>query len=171
MKKILYFTALLMTVFGLSVRADESSTLSKNTKTADTSEDYAGKLGAGVIVGEPTGGSVKYWFNDTLAIDGAVGWSSHDNTDLYLHSDVLWHNFDLIPVSQGRLPVYFGAGGLVRFRDDNKDNQVGVRVPVGLSYMFDNAPLDVFAELGPALDVAPHVRGEITGGIGIRYWF
>ena len=80
-----------------------------------------------------------------------------------MHSDVLWHNFDLIPVSRGRMPVYFGVGGLVRFRDNNEDNQVGIRFPVGVSYMFDNAPVDVFVEIGPAIDVAPDVEGEVTG--------
>jgi hypothetical protein len=90
---------------------------------------------------------------------------------LYLHGDVLWHDFDLIPVSQGRLPLYFGVGGLVRVRDDNYNNQIGVRAPVGLSYMFDNLPVDVFVEVAPAIDLTPAVRGEVTGGIGIRYWF
>ena len=94
---------------------------------AAIADNYAGRLGAGIIVGEPTGASLKYWVNDKVAVDGALGWSLHDNSDFYLQSDILWHNFDLIPVSQGRLPIYFGVGGLVRFRDDNKDNQVGVR--------------------------------------------
>jgi len=170
MKK--YFIAAVLTALcGMSARADESSALTKSTSSTGSADNYAGTLGAGLIVGEPTGGSIKYWFNDTLAIDGAVGWSSHNHTDLYVHSDVLWHNFDVFPVSKGRLPLYFGVGGLLRFRDDNKDNQVGVRVPVGVSYMFDNLPLDVFAEIGPAIDVAPDVKGEITGGVGIRYWF
>jgi hypothetical protein len=128
-------------------------------------------LGAGIIVGEPTGASLKYWLNDMMAVDGALGWSFRDDSDFYLQSDVLWHNFNLIPVSSGRAPVYFGVGGLVRFRDDNHDDQVGIRVPVVVSYMFDNAPVDVFVEIGPALDVAPDVQGEITGGVGIRYWF
>jgi hypothetical protein len=166
MKKFFYMMSL-ATVCGLSVRADEAATMNK-TAAAD---DYAGRLGAGIIVGEPTGASLKYWMNDRVAVDGAFGWSFHDDSDFYLHSDILWHNFDLIPVSQGRLPVYFGVGGLVRFRDDNNDNQVGIRVPIGLSYMFANAPVDIFAEVGPAIDVAPDVRGEVTGGIGIRYWF
>lgn len=162
---------LLVMMCGLSVRADEMLGKNANSTRVGLSDNYAGRLGAGIIIGEPIGGSLKYWFNDTLAIDGAIGWSSHDDTDLYVHSDVLWHKFDLFPVSRGRLPLYFGVGGLIRFRDNNEDNQVGVRVPVGLSYMFDNAPMDIFVEIAPALDVAPNVQGEITGGIGIRYWF
>ena len=133
--------------------------------------DLAGKFGVGLIAGEPMGVSMKYWVNNRLALDGAVGWSSRDDSDVYLHGDVLWHNFHLIPVSQGRLPVYFGIGGLVRFRDNHRANEAGIRFPVGLSYMFDNAPVDVFAEVGPAIDFAPDVRGDITGGVGVRYWF
>lgn len=157
----------LATMGGLAVHADESTAMNK----AAIADNYAGRLGAGIIFGDPTGASLKYFFNEKVAVDGAFGWSFHDDTDFYMHSDVLWHNFDLIPVSRGRLPVYFGVGGLMRFRDDNKDNQVGVRVPVGLSYMFDNAPVDIFVEVAPTLDVAPNTHGEVTGGIGIRYWF
>lgn len=174
MKKTAYATVIVSVaaaLSGLKVRADESTAMTTGSTPTVSTTSSAGKLGVGLIVGEPTGISAKYWLNDTLALDGAVGWSSHDHTDLYLHSDVLWHNFDLLPVSRGSLPVYFGVGGLVRFRDDNRDNDVGVRVPVGVSYLFDTAPIDVFAEIAPAVDVAPSVRGEITGGVGIHYWF
>lgn len=171
MKKILIVTAL-VTLFGLCARADETMVMATNAApTAYSTSDYNEKLGAGIIIGEPTGASLKYWLNNMMALDGAVGWSYRRHSDLYLHSDVLWHDFDLIPVAQGKLPLYFGVGGLVRFRDDNRDNQVGIRAPVGLSYMFDNIPVDVFIEVAPTIDVAPDVRGEVTGGVGVRYWF
>jgi hypothetical protein len=32
-------------------------------------------------------------------------------------------------------------------------------------------PVDIFAEIGPALDVSPDVRGDFTGGGGVRFWF
>lgn len=152
-------------------RADDTGNLVTNSSRTVSAEPYAGRFGAGVIIGEPTGGSLKYWLNDTLAVDGAFGASLHDHSDFYLHSDLLWHNFNLLKVPRGQLPVYFGAGALGRFRDDGFDNQVGIRVPVGMSYLFDNAPLDVFVEIAPALDIAPDVRGEVEGGIGVRYWF
>jgi hypothetical protein len=131
----------------------------------------AGHFGVGIILGEPIGPSLKYFIDDTLAIDGALGWSTHDHTDFYLHSDVLWHNFDLVPVSQGKAPVYIGGGLLLRFRNSGQEDQFGLRVPVGVSYIFDTAPVDIFAEIGPALDLTPAVRGEVTGGVGIRFWF
>ena len=169
--KTIIFTTALLAWSGLCVRAGESLAVNTNSMPVNALTDYAGKFGIGAMVGEPTGASLKYWLNDTVAIDGAVGWSFHEDSNLYLHSEVLWHNFDLLPVSHGRLPVYFGVGALARFRDQNHDNEVGIRVPVGLCYLFENAPVDVFVEVAPAIDVAPGVRGEITGGVGVRYWF
>lgn len=78
--------------------------------------NYAGHMGAGIILGEPIGGSVKYWLNNSMAIDGALGWSSGDHSEVYLHSDFLYHEFHLFPVSSGRLPLYLGGGVLARFR-------------------------------------------------------
>jgi hypothetical protein len=172
MKKTL-ITVAVATLFAFGTKAADSTVLVTNPPPPTMSGD-AHRFGVGIILGEPTGASLKYWLNDTLAIDGAIGASFNDDDDndseFYLHSDVLWHNFDLLKVPKGQLPVYFGVGALVRFRDD-EDNQVGVRIPVGLSYMFDNVPIDIFAEIAPAIDMAPDVRGEITGGIGIRFWF
>ena len=169
-----YIAAILAIFAGLSALADDSTNtklVAQPTQATSSLNETTGQFGAGLIIGEPTGASLKYFVNDTLAIDGALGLSLHAHSDFYLHGDVLWHNFDLIPVSQGKAPVYFGAGGLFRFRNSGQEDQFAIRVPVGVSYIFDNAPVDIFAEIGPALDLTPAVRGEITGGIGIRFWF
>ncbi|HXE42738.1 MAG TPA: hypothetical protein VN516_06905, partial [Candidatus Baltobacteraceae bacterium] len=131
------------------------------------------RLGVGVVLGEPVGVSVKYWLNDKMAVDGAAGFSAHNNSPFYFHSDVLWHRFDVFDVSPapGKLPIYFGVGGLVRIRDHGDETTLGIRAPIGVSYLFDNAPIDIFAEIGPAIDVHPTFKGEITGGIGVRFWF
>lgn len=168
MKHIAYGVAL-VALCGMAVQADEAMA-AKNSPT-DITEDYVGKFGAGIILGEPTGLSVKYWLNQRLAIDGAAGWSIHDDSEFYLHSDLLVHKFDLIPVPEGKLPVYLGGGAFVRFREGHHDDELGVRVPVGVSYMFENLPLDIFAEIAPGIELAPSTRIDVSGGIGIRYWF
>ncbi|MFO1475233.1 MAG: hypothetical protein U1F98_01115 [Verrucomicrobiota bacterium] len=130
-----------------------------------------GRFGAGVVIGEPVGGTVKYFFNETVAIDGAIGLSLHENSTLYLQCDALWHTYDVFPVKEGKFGLYIGAGGLIRFRDNGNDNQFGIRVPLGMSYFLPDAPVEFFGEIGPALDLAPSVRGEVTGGAGVRVWF
>jgi len=124
----------------------------------------------GAIFGEPTGLSLKYWLSDTMAVDGGLGWSFDDDTDLQVHSDLLWHTFELFPVSEGALALYFGVGVRAQFRD-NRDDVFGIRIPVGVNYLFEQVPVSVFAEVAPVLDVAPDTDGGFMAGIGARYRF
>jgi hypothetical protein len=82
--------------------------------------------------------------------------------------DYVWHDFELIRVSSGRLPLYYGIGGRAVFSDDPL---VGVRIPVGLDYQFANAPIDIFLEIVPILDLIPSTDFDLGGGLGIRFWF
>jgi hypothetical protein len=132
--------------------------------------DPGGRFGAGLIVGEPIGASLKCFLNRIVAIDGVVGWSFEDNTDLHLHSDVLFHRRDLVNSSNGELAGYIGVGGRVQFRD-NADERFGIRIPLGVAYTFRDAPVDVFGEVAPVIDVSPSTEGDFTAGVGARYWF
>jgi len=125
-------------------------------------------FGLGIILGEPTGVSGKLWTSGENAFDFAAAWSFQGNGHLLLQADYVWHIFRLIPVSSGRLPFYVGVGGRVVFADDPT---IGVRVPFGLDYMFSNAPVDIFLELVPILDLAPSTDFDFGAGIGARYWF
>lgn len=132
-------------------------------------------LGVGVIFGERTGVSFKYWTTGTTAIAGGIAWSFGNVDSLYLHADYLLHNFTLFQIETGQLPVYYGLGARVRLVADtgniNRDNQVGVRVPLGLNYLFADPRLDVFFEIVPLLDLAPRTRFNLDWGIGVRYFF
>jgi len=127
-----------------------------------------GNFGLGIILGEPTGVSAKLWLTDRTAVDMAAAWSFSDEEAFHLHADYLLHNFDLISVSQGRLPIHFGVGARVKFEDESK---LGVRVPVGLTYIFDGAPLDIFFEIVPILDLIPDTEFDANAAIGIRFYF
>ncbi len=125
-------------------------------------------IGVGIILGEPTGLSGKLWLTEKTAVDGAVAWSMWDGGAMHIHADFLVHSFNLINVSQGQLPLYFGIGARVRLANDP---MVGVRVPVGLAYLFGSAPIDVFLELVPILDLVPATAFHFNSAIGIRYFF
>jgi len=49
--------------------------------------------------------------------------------------------------------------------------KVGVRIPVGINYIFAKAPLDIFLEIVPMLELVPRTEFNLNGGIGIRYFF
>ncbi len=128
-------------------------------------------FGLGVIIGEPTGPSFKIWTGAKTAIDGALAWTLDGNQDMHLHMDYLIHDFSIAKVDKGRFPLYYGIGGRIRFHDGNQDDQIGVRIPVGMAYLFANSPLELFFEVVPILDLAPSTELEFNSGIGIRYYF
>lgn len=170
-----------VTLMGVAAQADDAPLANTTTSTSAnpvpmsttsyrSGNDLAGRLGVGVLLGEPTGVSVKYFLNEAIAVDGGFGWSFHNETDPHLHADLLWHKFDLISVPEGQLPVYVGIGGRVKFRD-NDDDRVGFRLPIGVSYIFEDLPMDVFAEVAPIIDFTPSTRGGFNIGVGVRWWF
>jgi hypothetical protein len=125
-------------------------------------------LGLGVVFGEPTGLSAKMWTSQRTAVDAAVAWSFVGTGWLHIHTDFLIHNFDLINVSEGSLPVYFGVGAYLGL---SSDLAFGARIPFGIAYHFEGAPVEIFAELVPGLGLLPEIQFYVGGGIGIRYYF
>ncbi len=136
--------------------------------TCSTAQAQDRGFGLGVILGEPTGISGKLWTGHGTAIDGAVAWSFEKKSSMHLHGDLLFHNFNRARVNKGKLLFYYGIGARVKFEDDSK---VGVRVPLGINYLFANSPLDFFLEIVPILDLAPSTDFSLNGAIGIRYFF
>lgn len=135
-----------------------------------------GPFGLGVIVGEPTGITAKMYLDSEkrYAADAGAAWSLSGDNELHLYGDYLFHEYSLLHnalrVSKGKLPLYFGVGGRVKFRE-NKDDKVGIRIPVGSAYQFDGFPLEAFAEVVPILDLAPDTKLAWNGGVGIRFHF
>ncbi len=121
-------------------------------------------FGLGFILGEPTGLSGKMWLGGNTAIDGAAAWSFGDNGALHLHVDYLLHNHDLMEFAS----LYYGLGAKVKLMDDV---QMGIRVPVGLVHEFREAPIDIFLELVPGLNLIPGTSFNMNGGVGARYYF
>jgi hypothetical protein len=131
------------------------------------------RFGLGIMIGEPTGITGKYWMNSTNALAGGVAWSfrgpSHRrSSNIHLHLDYQAHNFNLFNVEQGTMGFYYGIGGRLR---TGGDANIGVRIPLGLNYLFADNPLEIYFEIVPILDLMPQTDLAGNGGIGIRYYF
>ena len=140
-------------------------------------ETSKGVLGLGLIVGEPTGISAKYYLGDDRAIDGAIGFAVIGR-GLQVHGDYLWHPWILEQQSSFVLPVYAGVG--MRILDHNSGGgaddhlRIGPRGVGGLLFDFTEVPLDAFVELALVLDY--RTRGDrfgvdLNAGAGVRYYF
>jgi hypothetical protein len=125
----------------------------------------AGSVGAGVMLGNPTGLTAKYWVDGTRAVDLGVGYS----TDLAVYGDYLWHSWNVLPQpAQGKIGGYLGLGAQVRALDST---EFGIRAAAGASYWLPSDPVEIFAELVPVFRLTPGTSVGLDGALGLRYYF
>ena len=141
-------------------------------------------FGLGIELGAPTAINGKYFLSGDRALDFGIGelFSYVDRYGFDIYGDYLFHPVSLASTEAFELPLYIGPG--IRFLDfEDRSGPVydtafaiGFRVPIGISFDFNNVPLDVFVQLVPTIDFfsgyARHtVYPFIEGSIGVRYWF
>ena len=138
-------------------------------------------FGFGVILGEPSGVSAKMWTSGTTAFDFGVGWSlggdrigGYDgyydgSSRIHLHFDYLLHQFYAVG-STGEFPIYYGIGG--RFNTGGGYyNSLAVRLVVGLAWMPQEIPIDLFIEFVPSLQLTSKPGFALDSALGARYYF
>lgn len=128
------------------------------------------RFGIGVILGEPTGITGKIMIDDNNGLDAGIGWETSGDNLVHIYGDYLLHFYDLIDVPKGKLPLYFGGGARLVLRE-NKDDKLGLRIPVGVEYLFEGVSLGAFIEIVPILNLTPDTDFDLEAGTGIRYFF
>jgi hypothetical protein len=125
-----------------------------------------GTFGGGILLGDPIGPTVKYWFNRSTAVDFGLGFER----DFTVYSDFLWHSWAIFPQPvEGKLAGYLGLG--VRFEENTGEDKFGLRTIAGIAYWFESHPIEIFLELGPVFQFTPDTVTEFDAGIGLRYYF
>lgn len=134
----------------------------------DSIAQTKGEKGIGLMIGDPTGVTFKSWTSSKTAFDLGAAWSLEGTGGISIHGDHLWHSW--FDVNQGNFAFYYGIGARARFIE-NEDSSIGVRIPLGVNYLFEEAPLDLFVEIAPIVDLIPDTDANGDGAIGIRYYF
>lgn len=128
-------------------------------------------FGIGIMVGEPTGITVKQWTGSHNAWDAALGWSFvGGSSSINFHADYLWHDFKFLrgqDAGLSELSLFYGIGG--RFKNTIQ-SQVGVRVPLGVNYQAAKSALELFVEIVPILNLTPGTALSINGALGLRLY-
>jgi len=143
-------------------------------------------IGFGLIVGEPFGGTIKYWLHDDQAIVGSIG-SSYFRSAPRIGLDYQW-SFDLlntsvirpyvgpgIVVGISRGTYYWSVKGKTADNDYINIGNLGVtgfaaRAVFGISVMPSRMPFEFFIEGAPLLGVVPKIDLGFDVGIGVRFY-
>jgi hypothetical protein len=140
-------------------------------------------FGLGLALGEPTGVTGKYWFNQKNALQFAVGWGYYPHGGGAIYCDYLYNVFTLVRAGKApfNLLFYMGLGGKLgvwdyHYRDRDYDDtgaSLGVRIPFGITMVFVKGPFEVFLEIVPGLAfIHPHPFWfDLDACIGGRFYF
>jgi len=131
------------------------------------------RFGIGMILGQPTGFTTKFWFLEYNSFNTAFAWSLFESDSVksfYVHLDHAFYYYGLFDIASGSLPLSVGVGLSAEFRT-NESTLIGFRVPVGLTYIFKDIPIEIFGEIAPVINIYPNSNIKVVGGIGFRYFF
>ncbi|MFO8098605.1 MAG: hypothetical protein R6T83_03170 [Salinibacter sp.] len=141
---------------------------------------------SGQVAQNPVGLTAKTWLSDRHALSGMTTFyiggtqtrgggsgtpeSTVDPSYWLLQADYLFHDFNELQVDDGYLALYVGAGAQFTVLEDT-DNQLALRAPIGADYMLGSAPVDIFVEVAPTVNVTDPAAFRFDGAIGFRYFF
>ena len=139
-------------------------------------------VGLGLILGEPSGVTGKFWTSKTNAVDAGLAYSF--NSFVLIYGDYLWHFFNALENAPSAKDVapYVGVGGafFISSESNRKSESLftdsgsvglGLRIPLGLEWTPSSVPIGVFLEIAPGIGFIPSTYGFFQGGIGVRYYF
>jgi predicted small secreted protein len=126
-------------------------------------------VGVGLNLGFPFNGvAVKYGMDDFRAV-GTVGWDLN-SSNLAIEAGA---QYDVYEFDIEGIPFYVNAGVTANIGlFGNPNFTLAVAVPVGLSYFFEEMPIEAFLKLAPAIAIVPSVGwGGINASIGGLWYF
>lgn len=134
-------------------------------------------FGFGIVFGDPTGGTAKFWTSRQNAFVLSLGKSYFGSPRVGV--DYLWH---FIPFNTNTANLYAGVGGVMGFGDGNgfwykgkyfraKDELgLGGRGLFGINFIPRDTPLEIFLEIGVLLSLVPDFDSSLDAGLGIRFY-
>jgi hypothetical protein len=145
-------------------------------------EDKA--FGVGFTLGDPTALSGRMNLSHERAADVGLSFFSRDYVLVYgdylFKFPGIWSDTERL---LDRMTPYMGVGpllALARKKDhprgnyfDERDDSVaaGMRVPFGVEWLWDKAPIGIGLEVAPGIVIIPSTTGFLQGGISLRYYF
>ncbi len=134
--------------------------------------------GFGIILGDPTGLTLKHWVSRDQALAASLGGSYYGAPRIGV--DYLWHfnafrSSVVLLYGDAGLAIGFGKG--VRWwgdrgykYSDRNDTRIGLRGMVGVDVLPRGVPLEFFLELGPLVTIAPGFASTVDVAIGMRFY-
>ncbi len=133
-----------------------------------SAQNHERPFGLGLILGEPTGISAKYWLNERNAYDLGLGFLAiGSNSYATLHIDYLHHLRNIFNTTEN-VYLHYGFGGKLGF---GGEKNFGVRGIIGIDWQSNKIPIDIFLEIVPIFELIPKAALSSDAALGGRFYF
>jgi hypothetical protein len=124
----------------------------------------------GIFLGQPTGLSCRLGLGGPSSLEAKAAWDlagSKDKAASFSFQANYLLEFPGVLVLEGHdIPPYVGGGAQF---DLGAESRIGIRIPFGLAYRLEKAPIEFCLELGIGMGLFPSTSLMTSGGLGIRY--
>jgi hypothetical protein len=136
--------------------------------TQNIDRDRPTGFALGVIVGKPTGITLKTDISKKHTFDFRIGWALPGER-FHVACDYISY-FPTWIVREKWYP-YLGIGSRLTMKQEEEALQfnLGIRLGIGVEHVYRE--LGLFAELYPVVELVPETGLSLEGGIGVRYYF
>lgn len=131
----------------------------------------SGAVGIGAQFGQPTGLTVKIYEPRGISTDILAAWDLDDFFFLNVHG-----LFERHLGNSGNFHYFVGPGGFIGIRDSkggesgsSNDVALGISGTLGLNVMVGIA--EIYGQITPRLELVKETKGDIGGGVGVRFYF
>ncbi|HZW40514.1 MAG TPA: hypothetical protein VFF33_14540 [Ignavibacteriaceae bacterium] len=140
------------------------------------------KFGFGIILGDPTGGTLKYWTTNQNALVFDIGGSYFGSPRIGV--DYLWHfdafNSNIVKmyagpgaalgIGEGRRIWYRNKGGDEFYIRSSGESALALRGVFGINVVPRATPLEMFLDIGVLFGISPGFGTAVDAAIGIRFY-
>ncbi len=128
------------------------------------SNNPPGTFSIGGQIGDPSGITLKWYDRPGRAFELLGAWDLDDFLFLNLH--YLFEH----PIQNSPLNYFLGPGAYIGV-EDRRDSELVIGASASFGLNFFAEPFEVFLQLTPRLNVVPNTRGDLGGGVGLRFYF
>lgn len=133
--------------------------------TDGNAQRVAGDVGLGIVIGQPTGLSLKI-YNPRTSTDFLAAWDWNNFFFLNIHAI-----FDTHLNNEQTIHFFYGPGGFIGIHNKSHNNRtdLGISGNFGLDFLIQN--FEIFVQATPRLSLKNTDNFNIGGGVGFRFYF
>ena len=158
-------------------------TMSVFTATPIWSQGPLGRqFGFGITLGDPLGGTIKYWTAPDQALVADIGsdyfGSPRIDFDYYWHFNAFRSNVVKLYAGpglaagfgNGNYYLWYGHGHDYYFIRNEGGTGIGVHVLIGIDIIPHNSPIELYVQLGLLIGITPAFGASLDAALGIRFY-